>query len=194
MTPEDTFDLLADAAGVHHPNPYRDNRGLCPAHGDMNNPALVFKIGDTGHLIAYCHSQHCTLQALADSIGVETAAFFAGNTGSRFSKHIPIEWQEQSVLELLKLVPFGYDFDTQVECVMRTLESDIDYATRPLRDIYKGELMNVISIWLEPVFDPDTHGNWWDWYDKTLKALHDYNRDTRISGFEQESAIPRRRA
>ena len=195
MTPEDTFDLLAEAAGVRHPTPYRDNRGLCPAHGDMNNPALVFKIGDTGHLIAYCHSQGCTLQQLADSIGVETAAFFAGGSGSRFAKRGPIEWEEQSFLELLKLLPFGYDFDTTVECVFKTLDSDIEYATRPLRDIYKVELMNVIGIWLDAKgYDFAENGDWWDAHDQTLHMLHELNRDTRTSGFEQESAIPRRSA
>ena len=194
MTPEDTFDVLADAAGVRHPNPYRDNRGLCPAHGDMNNPALVFKIGDTGHLIAYCHSQGCTLQQLADSIGVETSAFFAGNTGSRFAKHVPIKWVEAPILELMKLMPFEYDFDTTVECVFATLDSDIEYAERPLRDLYKNELMNVISIWLEPQFDANTHGNWWDWHDKVLRMLHDMNRDTRTDPNAVVGAIPRRSA
>jgi len=194
MTPEDTFDLLADASGVRHPNPDRDNRGLCPAHGDTSNPALVFKIGETGHLIAFCHSQGCTLDALALSIGVETAAFFAGSTGGRFATRVPVEWQEQSVLDLLKLMPFGYDWDTKVECVFATLESDIEYATRPLRDIYKGELQNIVGIWLDPMYDHATHGDWWDWYDKTVRALSDLNKDTRTSGFEQESAIPRRSA
>ena len=192
MTPEDTFDLLAEASGVRHPNPYRDNRGLCPAHGDMNNPALVFRIGDTGHLIAYCHSQGCSLQDLANSIGVDTAAFFTGSGGSRFSKHIPIEWTELSILELMKLVPFGYDFDTQVECVFRMLDSDLDYSERPLRDIYKGELTNIISIWLEPTYDHATHGDWWVWYEKTLKTLHELNRDTRIDPEAMVGAIPRR--
>ena len=192
MTPEDTFLLLAEAAGVHHPNPYRDNRGLCPAHGDRNNPALVFKIGDTGHLVAYCHAQRCTLQQLADSIGVEVSAFFAGNTGSRFAKHIPIEWAEQSFLELLKLIPFGYDFDTTVECVFETLEADMSFSTRPLKDILKVELNAIIGIWLAPMYDYETHGNWWEWHDKTLRTLHELNKDTRTDPAAMVNATPRR--
>ena len=192
MNPEATFHLLAEAAGVHHPNPYRDNRGLCPAHGDRNNPALVFKIGDTGHLVAYCHAQGCTLQQLADSIGVETSAFFAGNHGSRFAKHTPIKWEEQSFLELLKLVPFGYDFDTQVECVFETIEADMSFSTRPLKDILKVELNAIIGIWLAPMYDYNTHGNWWDWHDKTLRTLHALNKDTRTDPAAVVGAIPRR--
>ena len=194
MSPEDTFDLLAEAAGVKHPNPSRDNRGLCPAHDDHSNPALVFRIGDSGHLIAYCHSQHCTVEDLAKTLNVSVSSFFAGSDGKRFGIRIPIEYTELSVLELLKLVPFGYDFDTQVECVFTTLDLDLDYSERPLRDMTKTELSALSLIWLNPMFDHAIHGDWWDNQDRLMDALRSLNTDTRTSGMEQESATPRRRA
>ncbi len=192
MTPEDTFDVLADAAQVRHPRPHRDNRGLCPAHGDQNNPGLSFRLSnETGNLIAYCHSQHCSLQSIADAIGVEMRGFFVGGGGGKFSTHIPVTWTELCVLELMKLIPFGYDFDTTVECVFDTLDSDLEWAERPLSDITTTELTVLIGIWLAPEYDYDTNGNWWEWYDKTLRMMHQLNRDTRIDEAASVSAIPR---
>jgi hypothetical protein len=191
MTPQETFDLLAEAAQVRHPNPNRDNRGLCPAHGDQHNPALVFKIGDTGNLVAYCHSQHCTIEALARSIGVSTSSFFKGTSGSRFATHVPIVWAELPILDLLKLVPFGYDFDTQVECVMRTLDVGLEYSEQPLSVMTKTELLTLGGIWIEPGYDHNTHGDWWDHYHRLLSAIHDINNDTRIDEAAPVSAIPR---
>ncbi len=192
MNPEDTFEVLADAAQVRYPNPHRDNKGLCPAHGDRHNPGLSFSISNTsGNLIAYCHSQQCTLQSIADAIGVDTQAFFAGGGGNRFSSYVPIVWSESPVLEIMKLIPFGYDFDTTVECVFDTLDSDLGYAERGLSKIYKTELTSLIGIWLKPVYSHAEHGDWWEWFDKTLRMMHQLNRSTRIDEAVPVSAIPR---
>ena len=189
MTPEDTFTVLADAAQVRYPHPDRDNRGLCPAHSDEHNPALVFKIGDTGHLIAYCHSQHCTIEQLAASIGVETRAFFAGGDGS-FAERVVVDWQHKPVLDLLKLMPMEYDHDTLVECVFRTLDCDLDFAESPVGDLTKVDLLTLGGIWLEPRYDYDQHGNWWDVYYAWLAHLHHLDRETRIDPNAMVSAIP----
>ena len=188
-TPEQAFYLLAEAAGVRHPNPDRDMRGLCPAHGDQNNPALVFKIGDTGNLVAYCHSQHCTIEQLANAIGVSTSAFFAG--GGTFTTTVKVDWQHKPVLDLLKLMPMEYDHDTLVECVFRTLESDLAYAERPITDLCKTELLTLGGIWLEPGYRHDLHGDWWDIYHVWLGQMHQLDRETRVDPHAVASAIPR---
>ncbi len=190
MEPEDTFQVLADAAHVRSPSYNGDNRGLCPAHGDRNNPGLSFRISnDTGNLIAYCHSRNCTLQSLADAIGVEMGAFFVGSGGTRFSTYVPITWTEMPVLELLKLAPLGYDFDTTVECVFETLQSELEYAERGLSDMTHTELLMLAGIWLHPGYQDGT--NWWDWYKKFIDLLFKLNRDTRVDKAAPVSAIPK---
>jgi hypothetical protein len=188
-TPEQAFDLLAQAAQVRYPHPDRDNRGLCPAHSDQHNPALVFKIGDTGNLVAYCHSQHCSIEQLANAIGVSTSAFFAG--GGTFTTSVKVDWQHKPVLDLLKLMPMEYDHDTLVECVFRTLDHDLDYATRPITSLYKTELLMLGGIWLEPGYRHETHGDWWDIYHVWLGQMHQLDRETRTDPDAMVSAIPR---
>lgn len=188
-TPEQAFDLLAEAAQVRYPHPDRDNRGLCPAHGDQHNPALVFKIGDTGNLVAYCHSQHCTIERLAESIGVSTSSFFA--SGGHFTEVVHVEWVHLPVLNLLKMLDLGYDHDTLAECVFRTLDHDLNYAVSPVGDITKAEMVMLGGIWLEPGYDYDKHGNWWDVYHVWLSRLHAIDRETRTDPDAMVSAIPR---
>lgn len=189
VTPEQAFQLLADASGVHHPHPDRENRGLCPAHGDQHNPALVFRVGDTGNLVAYCHSQHCSIERLAQAIGVTVGSFFVGG-GRRYATPITVDWQHKPVLELLKMVPFEYDFDTTVECVFRTLDIDLSYAETPLRNLTKTELFTLGGIWLEPGYSYGSHGDWWDVYHVWLSKMHSLDRETRIDPHAQVSAVP----
>lgn len=188
--PAATFDLLADAAGVRYPNPDRDNRGLCPAHGDEHNPALVFRIGDTGNLIAYCHSQHCTIKSLAAAIGVTPAAFFAGGSGFTQTP-VVVEWERKPVLDLLKGIPFGYDEETTIECVMRTLDLSLGYSVNAVTSLTKTDFMALGGIWLEPNYRHENHGDWWDIYHQFLSALHEQDRATRIDPAGMTSAVPK---
>jgi hypothetical protein len=146
---------------------------------------------DSGNLIAYCHSQHCDIQQIADAIGVDLRAFFKGGGGDQFATYVPVEWTELSILELMKLIPFGYDWDTTVACVFDTLDSELEYNERTLTDMYAGDLMVIIGIWLEPTYEYKTHGDWWDWYDKTLRVMHQLNRDTRTDEAAPVGAIPK---
>lgn len=189
VTPEDALYILADAAGVRNPHPDRDNRGLCPAHGDQHNPALVFKLGDTGNLVLYCHAQHCTVDKIAAAVGLSTASFFA-DRGGHFTEPVVVEWVHRPILDLLKMVPFDYDHDTMVECVMRTLDLDLIYAERTLGDMTKTELLALGSIWLEPGYRHDTHGDWWDVYHVWLQKIHALDRETKVDPHAQTSAVP----
>jgi len=122
---ESAFDILADAAQVRYPDPNRNNRGLCPAHDDHNNPGLVFKISETGNLVVHCFAQQCTVTDIAASIGLSVSDFFPGQRRPG-QVYVPIEWSYPSALELLKALNLGYSWDEQVEAVFRTLEADED--------------------------------------------------------------------
>jgi hypothetical protein len=199
LTTEATFDLLADAAGVRHPNPDRENRGLCPAHSDHNNPGLVFRISeDTGNLIVHCFAQHCSLDDLADSIGTSPSAFFKDGRASRFAIQPRVEWVEPSVLELLKLLPLGMSWGEQVEAVFRVLDSayhsgiqdddtlDID---QPLKEMPLVSRQAYLRLWLGDGFDGD---NWHEVEDALLSKLMKLNRTHRTNKLSTGSAIPRR--
>jgi hypothetical protein len=199
LTVETTFDLLADAAQVRYPNPDRENRGLCPAHGDENNPGLVFTISDTtGNLIAHCFAQHCSIDNLADAIGVPRRAFFA-NSGSyeRHAKHIPINWKEPSFLELLKLLPLGMSWQQTNDAIMRCLDyahfTPIDNDTittdLPLREHPLVTRLTYLSLWCEDVVGDH---DWAELSDRLLSMMMNLNRDHRTSELAPASAIPRR--
>ena len=190
VTVEEAFWLLADASGARSPNPDRETRGNCPAHGD-HDPGLSFRIGENGNLLMHCFAQTCTMQRIADSLGISMSSFFPAG-GHRTGKYTYLmEWQELSVLELFKLVPLNYDFDTQVECVMQTLDSDLTYSERGMSELFKTELTNLCSIWLEPAFDYKTHGDWNEVAATLVRTLYNLNRDTRTSPLQPESALPR---
>ena len=190
ITVEEAFWLLADASGARSPNPDRETRGNCPAHGD-HDPGLSFRIGENGNLLMHCFAQTCTMQRIADSLGISMSSFFPAG-GHRTGKYsYSIEWSEQPVLELLKLVPFGYDFDTQVELVMQTLHSDLTYAERGLSELFKTELTVLCSIWLDPSFDYKTHGDWNEVAATLVRTLYNLNRDTRVDPEVGTPSIPR---
>lgn len=197
-TVEEVFDLLADAAQTRYPNPERENRGLCPAHGDTNNPGLVYRIADSGKLITHCFSQGCTPQDIADSIGVPLSAFFPDG-GSGMVRPRP-EYVEPSLLELLKALPLGMSLEEQEQAVFRCLESA--YATgvtgndtldieQPIRELATNRVMSYLWLWLQDGYDPDRH-DWRELSDKTTGWLRDLNRQTRRHLKSSGNAIPRK--
>ncbi len=199
-TVEPTFDLLAEAAGCRHPNPERENRGLCPAHGDHNNPGLVFRIADSGKLITHCFSQACTPEDIADSIGVPISAFFPGGSISRFAVKVPAVYVEPSLLELLKLVPLGLSFDEQQAAVFRCLDSgyhsgvmddDTLDIEQPMRELPTVSLMAYIRMWVEDILG---NRNFHDVADAVLSTLRKLNRSERTHQLSTGSAIPMREA
>lgn len=197
MTVEDTFDLLADAAGVRNPYPERENRGLCPAHGDHNNPALVFRIADSGKLVTHCFAQSCSLADIAESIGVHESAFFPGG-GSRFSQPVPREFDEPSLLAILKLLPLGMSFEEQGAAVFRCLESA--YATgviddntidieQPMRELDTNTVLAYAYLWTQDALHDE---RWGDVEDAIIQNLRQLNRMHRTNKLSTGSAAPRR--
>ena len=201
MTVEGTFDTLADAASVRYPNPDRENRGLCPAHDDHNNPGLVFRISeDTGNLIVHCFAQHCSLDDIADSIGVPPTAFFKGGRTSRFAVQPRVEWVEPTVLDLLKLLPLGMSFDEQRDAVFRVLDSayhsgvldnDTIDIEQPLKAMNLVTRQAYLRLWMDDAYVPDEH-NWRSIEDALLSQLMRLNRAHRTNKLSTGSAIPRR--
>ena len=189
ITPEDAFWLLADASEARNANPYRETRGRCPAHGD-HDPGLTFRLSEEGNLLVHCFAQYCTNQAIADAIGVSVGAFFVRGGHSKFATRIPMEWAEMSVLEVAKMVPFGYDFDTRNECVMRTLENGLEYAEVGISTLTNTERHLLAVIWLSPGFKQSME--WHEAEGMFWSAMHELNRDTRTSTLAPVSAIPRR--
>ena len=197
MSVEDTFNLLADAAGVRNPYPERENRGLCPAHGDHNNPALVFRIADSGKLVAHCFAQGCTLADIAESIGVHESAFFPGG-GSRFAKPVPREFNEPSLLELLKLLPLGMSHEEREEAVFRCL--DDAYATgviddntidleQPMRELPTSTVLSYAYLFTQDALADE---RWGDVEDAIIQNLRQLNRIHRTNKLSSGSAAPRR--
>jgi hypothetical protein len=122
-TPLGAFDALADVAGVRHPQPHRQNKGLCPAHDDHNNPGLSFTLSaTTGNLLVHCFARECSPVDIAASIGLPLSAFF---TGSQVSGSIPsrITWRYPSILDLLRLMPIGYSWEKQRDSVFDVIEA-----------------------------------------------------------------------
>lgn len=203
MPVEGTFDTLADAAECRYPNPDRENRGLCPAHADENNPGLVFRISDdTGNLVVHCFARNCTIEDIADSIGLPTTAFFKDGKTSKFAITHKPEWEEPSVLELLKLIPLGMSFDQQVDAIFRVLESafhsgvvcprhDILDIEQPLRHMTLTTRIAYLSLWMEDTYKPDAH-DWKEVEDMLLSQLMKLNRAHRTNKLSSGSAIPRR--
>lgn len=199
-TPEETFDLLAAAADVRYPYPDRENRGLCPAHDDHNNPGLVFRISaTTGNLITHCFARECTAEDIATSIGVTLASFFPGNTSPGQIKP-QIEWHYTPTLELLKLLPLGYSWDEQIEAVFRTLDVDIGNDIRalglPFHEVPFIVMRDVLLYtFVQPHWEA-TGADWWNsehtgYSDQAMRALGQLSRDTRTNNLSQESTIPR---
>lgn len=196
MTVEEVFDLLADAAGVRHPNPERENRGLCPAHMDTHNPGLIFRIADSGKLITHCFSQACTAQDIADSIGVPLGAFFPGGKGR---VQAPAEYEEPSLLELLKLLNLGMSHEEREQAIFRCLASaykhPIDNDTldveQPMRSLERITVSNYLWLWMQGLYDTETL-NWHEIEDAALAQLRQLNRQMRTNVRSSGSAIPRR--
>lgn len=198
VTVEQAFDILADAAGVRHPNPERSNRGLCPAHMDSHNPGLVFMIADSGKLVAHCFAQHCTIDDIADAIGVPVGAFFPDGSAARL--RAPATFTEMTLLELLKLLPLGMSFEQITRSVFRVLEAafvggimedgtlDIE---RPMRDLDNNALDAYLWLWAEEVVEPERH-DWREVSDSLLSMLRQLNRNTRRHTLSSGDAIPRR--
>ena len=196
---ETTFDLLAEAADVRHPNPERENRGLCPAHGDVNNPGLVFRIADSGKLVTHCFAQDCTPEDIADSIGVNLGAFFPDG-GGQFAIKPKREFIEPSLLDLLKLLPINLSFDQQQDSVFRCLESAyragvIDNDTidveQPMRELPLNTVLTYVWLWVEDIFEERTN-DWHDVSDTIISNLRRLNRSNRTHKLSSGSAIPRR--
>jgi len=198
LKPDEAFDILADAADVRYPQPDRENRGLCPAHDDHNNPGLVFRISPTtDNLVVHCFAQECSAEDIATAIGVPLGAFFAG--GSRGRITVPIQWEYTNFLELLKLLPLGYSWDEQVEAVFRTLDVDIDNDINclmmPFHDVPFTVARDVL-LYTYALPDFQASGEqWWSeegtgYADKAMRALAQLSRDTRTNDLSQESPIP----
>lgn len=203
MKPDEAFDILADAAGVRYPVPSMENRGLCPAHDDRNNPGLVFRISPTtDNLVVHCFARECSVEDIATSIGVPLGAFFAGSTSPGQIKP-RVEWKYTPFLELLKLLPLDYSWDEQVEAVFRTLDTDIDNDIRCLMLPFHEVPFSVArDVLLYTYVLPDFQSSgelWWDnegtgYGDKAMRALAQLSRDTRTNSLSQgESTIPRSR-
>jgi hypothetical protein len=196
-TPDDTFDLLADAAGVRYPQPERENRGLCPAHDDHNNPGLVFKISPTtGNLLAHCFAQECSVEDIATSIGVGASAFFVGGSGTI---RVPVEWTYLPFLELLKMLPLGYSWDEQIEAVFRTLDVDLDNDIRCLNLPYHEVPWTVardvlLYTYCLPHWKASAESWWGDeglgYADKAMRAIAHLSGETKTNDLTQESPIP----
>jgi len=189
VTPEEAFWLLVDASEARNPSPYHETRGKCPAHGD-HDPGLTFRLSDDGNLLVHCFAQYCTNQAIADAIGVSVGAFFVKGGRHTFAQATPIDWAELSVLELAKMIPFGYDFDTQVECVFNTLSNGLHYAEVNIKAMTNTERHWLAWVWCDPGFKA---GMDWSEVEATFwTMMHELNRDTRTSALAPASAIPRR--
>jgi len=197
-TPDETFDLLADAAGVRYPQPERENRGLCPAHDDHNNPGLVFKISPTtGNLLTHCFAQECSVDDIAAAIGTTTSAFFKG--GSKGGTRIPIEWHYLPFLELLKMLPLGYSWEEQIEAIFRTLDVDIDNDIRCLSLPYHEVPFTVardvllytycLPHWKESI-EAWTGPEGLGYADKHMRTIAQLNGETKTNDLSQESPIP----
>jgi hypothetical protein len=193
-----TFDLLADAAGVRYPDPDRENRGLCPAHDDHNNPGLVFRISPTtGNIIVHCFARECSAEDIATSIGVPLTAFFPGNT-SPGQVRPTIIWKYTPVLELLKLLPLGYSWEDQIEAVFRTMEADEDTGCLglPFHEVPFTVMRDVLLFaYTEPDWR-ESGAEWWNnertgYSDQAMRALSQLSRETRTNDLSQESTIPR---
>lgn len=199
MNVEATFDLLADAAGVRHPNPERENRGLCPAHLDSHNPALVFRIADSGKLVTHCFAQGCTVEDLAAAIGVPVAAFFPEGWSGRV--RVPTEYVEPSLLDLLKLLPLTYSFDEQVDAVFRVLnvaydigviDNDTIDVEQPMRSLPLIVVENYVWQWCRGWYEYEDHGPWPEVFDSILSFMRALNRERRTHAMSTTPAIPRR--
>lgn len=196
-TTEETFDLLADAAQVRYPTPDRENRGLCPAHDDHNNPGLVFRISaTTGNLVVHCFAQECSAEDIAAAIGVPLGSFFPGNKAPGQIKP-SIVWKYVPVLELLKLLPLGYSWEEQMEAVFRTMEADYDVGclSLPFHEVPFTIMRDVLLYtYVEPHWrEADTE--WWNdehtgYSDQAMKMLGQLSRDTRTNNLSQQSTIP----
>ncbi len=194
MTTEGTFDILADAAGCQYPNPDRESRGLCPAHADENNPGLVFRISeDTGNLVVHCFARHCTLDDIADSIGVPTSAFFKGGSSNKWNTRVHAEWKEPSALELFKqLGPLlGMDTEEQHEAVFNLLDSAFDNGAtcpkhdtfdieQPLREMSTNTILAYLWEYAKGWLNPDKY-NWHEVSDTLLSYLRQLNREQRYN-------------
>jgi hypothetical protein len=201
MTVEGTFDTLADAAGCRYPNPDRENRGLCPAHDDQNNPGLVFRISEsTGNLIVHCFAQHCSLGYIADSIGVSPSAFFKDGRGWKFATLTRPVWEEPSVLKLLGLLPLGMSSTQRLEAVFRVIDSAyrsgmLDNDTldieQSLKEMDLVTRQTYLRLWCEDIYEPSEH-NWKELEDRLLRFLLELNRSHRVNLLSTDSAIPRR--
>ncbi len=198
VTTEEAFDILAEAANSRYADPDRENRGLCPAHHDVNNPGLVFRISDEGKLLAHCFARHCTIDDIAESIGVSISAFFPGRRGlfARKPESLLI-WP--STLACLELLPLGYD-DATVQRKRLFLINDFpEEMAKPPREIPYFELRDVFvwswswDWWVKHEVDwatPDHRG----YGDKAVTFVMKKAKELRYNVLAQESAIPKGRA
>ena len=181
---EDAFELLAEAADCRYPLPDRENRGLCPAHGDRFNPGLVFRISeDHDKILVHCFSRECSMNDIAVAIGLRPRDFFA-SSGRRPGQLAPRpRWRYLPFVELVKLLPVTRHFDTEVEATFNVLETldvsglDLD---APLRKLPKTTLEAAIWGYLSSEFNPDEH----DWYtirDTAMGWLRRFDLQERVN-------------
>ena len=192
MTVEDTFDILAEAADVRYATPERENKGLCPAHDDHNNPGLAFTISaTTGNLLTHCFAQDCLPADVAAAIGVPLSAFFPGSSLKPGQVRPKVGWQYLNVLEVLKLMPLGYSWDEQIEAVFRTLDTDrdIDMLMLPYHEVPYHIMRDVyLYAWCLPHWEA-LNVVWWtyerDGYaDQGMKMVRRLSQSNRTSDLD----------
>ncbi len=178
----DTFDLLCQESGVRNPLLHRENRGLCPAHQDRHNPALVFTVNeDETKLLVHCFARECGLEQIAESLGISPASFFVGSIQPKGQiKPRPPRWKYLPLTNLLQLLPITRHFDDEVEAIFKVMEG-MDYPfDQRLRDLPFVEVESALWAYLESEFDPDKH-NWHTVRDEAYRRLRQYDLDNRTN-------------
>ena len=184
QTLEDTFELLAEAADCRYPMPDRENRGLCPAHGDRFNPGLVFRINeDHDKIIVHCFSRECGLEEIATAIGLRPSDFFVSSRRRPGQLRPKPQWKYLPFVELVKLLPISRHFDDEVTAVFNVLEvldlSGLDLDC-PMRGMPKTTLEAAMWGYLSSEFDPDKH-DWFGIQDTAMRHLRNFDLQERVN-------------
>ena len=194
MTVEDTFNLLADAANVRYPQPERQNKGLCPAHDDHNNPGLAFTISaTTGNLLAYCFARECDPVDIATAIGVPFSAFFRDSKGVGERIQSGIKWTYPDTLSLMEMLPLNYSWEEQQDAVFRVLNGcremggDVWECEKPYHEVPYHIMRDVLihnyceQDWLTKDGEDWTNYEGTGYADKHIKLIRQLSQEARTN-------------
>jgi len=177
----DTFELLAQAAQCRHPVPEKENRGLCPAHEDRRNPALVFTFNeDRTRLLVHCFARECSLDDVARAIGVHPASFFVRSGKPKGDIPARPRWRYLPFVELIKLLPLPRHFDDEVEAVFNVMETLGDLRwDAPMRDLPRTTIDACIWFYIESEFKEGD--NWYEIRDQAYSLLRQWDLEQRTN-------------